>query len=644
MNFEEQAALAAEMEAEGFSVLDSYPAMGWLPDRGTFRLRAPTATFCEIVFRDHPDGDEQVIVPMALEPVGEDGLVAWCAAVVPPLPYYRYRVHTKRKTVDVADPWSTHVVRRKAVGHPTWSVCQKTEPFAWRDDQTVGVHPDDAIIYEAHVADLTAHPSAGCRWPGTYEGFAETHPAAVGGLPHVMRLGVNVVELLPVATWPALETKSRANHWGYMPSFFRAAAERHSQAWHAAEDGAWVGIDADGAPHDPGNGLRAVIAALHARGIAVVLDVVFNHVSIHDENPLSLLDPGAWFRRDGNGQKSNASGCGNDLATEDPDIRALLLHTVAHWFSSYHIDGLRLDLAELIDDQTLAEITDVALELRPDALLIAEPWSFRGRRPEAISELGYTVWNDDYRNVIKGRQPHEAGFVFGGQANAGVRASLAGSTVHDGGRLAASELSLNYLACHDDHTFGDFVRLALGLVGGGDTVSKSSIRAIRGRELRVHKLAAATLMASRGAVMIAAGQEFGRAKVTGGTRGKLCGNSYDRPDATNSVDWTDRAENPELVAWYSRWIALRKSLLAPCWEAGAVPNWLAADHDRAIGYLLEGERPVVVLLNAHPSRTAQFNLGLGHWSALTGAKDAEIRRSGVVALQPTSAVLIVGAT
>jgi pullulanase len=625
------------------SLFAQYPPMGWIPAQSAFFLRAPTAKFCEVVFRDHPDGERQVIVPMAAESLGNDGRDAWVARVVPPLSYYRFRVHLNGRTLDIADPWSTHVVRRRSPGHPAWSVCAKRPPFQWRDDAGVSLHPDDAVIYEAHVADITAHPSAGCRYPGTFAGMAETHPAAVGGLPHIMRLGVNAVQLLPVAAWPVMETASRTNHWGYMPSFFRAACDRLSLAYRVADDDGWVGIDELGEPHDPGDELRGTVRDLHARGMAVILDVVYNHVSLHDKNPLLLLDPGTWFRRERDGSLSNASGCGNDLATEDPDMRALILHTVAHWLGTYHVDGLRLDLAELIDDTTLGMITDVALELRPDCLLIAEPWSFRGHRMEGISELGYTVWNDGYRNTMKGQSPDRPGFVFGGKADKRVKAALAGSIVHEGGRLAASELSLNYLESHDDHTFGDFVRLALGEIEHNEVTTRNKVRKITGLALRIHKLAAATLFASRGPVMLAQGQCFGRAKVVGGRRGRLCGNSYDRPDATNHIDWQDRSQNPELVAWHSRWIALRKSMLLKAWEAGIEPFWLTSDRKAAIGYLLDGERPVAVLLNADRNEPAHFNLGSGAWSPLAGGVDAEVRNSGVIVLNPVSAVMITGA-
>ena len=623
-------------------LLAPYPAMGWLPDEGAFRLRAPLATFCEIVFRDHPDGDQQIVVPMQQAPVGPDQRPAWQARVVPPLPCYRFRVHHRRKTFDIADPWATHVVRRKRPGHPAWAIAQKTEPFAWRGDDGVQLHPDDAIICEAHVADLTAHPSAGCRWPGTFAGLVETHPAAVGGLPHVMRLGADAVELLPVASWAVQETRSRVNHWGYMPSHMRATCDYLGQAWHVAEDGEWVGIDAMGRPHDPGDELRAAIRDMHARGTAVILDVVYNHVSLHDNNPLLLLDPGTWFRRDRKGQRTNHSGCGNDLATEDPDMRALVLHSVAHWLRSYHVDGLRLDLAELIDDETLRLITDVALTIRPDTLLIAEPWSFRNRRLEAISELGYTVWNDTYRWAIKGRSTREPGFVFGGDAGPGVRAALAGSTVHDGGTLAATELSLNYLESHDNETFGDFARLAMGEVHDGEIVTRSRVRSLSGEALRVHKLAAATLLASRGPVMIAQGQSFARAKVVGGKRGRLNANSYDRPDGTNHIHWSDRAANPELVAWWARWVALRKSLLLPAWEQGVEPLWLQGGR-KGIGFVLDAERPVAVLLNSDPHHEADFDLGQGAWQAMVGSANVQVRQSGHATLARRSAALLVSA-
>ncbi len=625
--------------------IEVLPEMGWIAAESTFRLRAPKARYVEIVFRDHPHGERQVVVPMSEEllETNDGELPVWTATIVPPLPFYRYRVHHGRKTLRIADPWSRAVVRRKVPGNPAWSVAKKAEAYDWRGDTGVTLHPDDAIIYEAHVGDLTAHPSAGAMKPGTYAGLTETHPAASGGLPHLMRLGVNALELLPLASFPLQETAHRHNHWGYMPTFPLAPTEVYGAAFAAAEPGDWVGIAADGSFEDPAVELKNMIRALHQRGVAVIVDVVLNHVSLHDKNPLLLLDGGDWFRRDDTGHMRNDSGCGNDLATENIDMRSLAVATIAHWLTEYHVDGVRMDLAELIDNDTMEAIAATALDIRPDALLIAEPWSFRAHRGGDLADMGWTVWNDGYRNVIKGRSPDRGGFIFGAPATREVRAAIGGSTIEQGGGFAASELSLNYLESHDDYTLGDFVRVALGQ-GANEPVTKRAVQHVQGRALRVHKVAAAALLATRGPVMIAQGQEFGRAKVTGGRRGRLCHNSYNKRDDTNHIDWNDRAANPELVAWYGRWIALRKSLLQPAWQAGAATNWVSADRPAAIGYTVQGmDRPVAVLINADAHHAATFDVGKGHWTPMIGTRDCTPHRTGHVTVQPGSAALLVRA-
>lgn len=648
-------------------VYEGYPAMGWVANEGCFRLRAPTATFVELLFREHPAGQRQMLVPMCADtllwaeldadapPDAEPAVhkvAVWTAAVVPPLPFYRFRVHLGARTVDIPDPWSRAVVRRKIPGNPAWSVAQASaDPPGWHEDDGDDLAAVDGaeIIYEAHIADMTAAPNAGARLAGTWDGFIDTQPAATGGLPHVLRMGCNVIELLPQASWPVLEKPrdgdvagaTHDNHWGYMPSFLLAAADYLTRAWQVTEPGKWVGIDRDGRFHDPALELQRAVLGMHKKGIKVVVDMVLNHVSLHDDNPLLLLDPGTWFRRTPAGELRGDSGCGNDLATEDPDMRGLLVHAIRRWIGDFHFDGVRLDLAELIDDHTLAMLHDEARELHHDPLLIAEPWSLRGHRADALAEAGWTVWNDRYRDAVRGRSPGEPGFVFGGRPGSSIKAALAGSIAPFGGRFADASCSLNYIESHDDHTFGDFVRLTLGQVAGGAVVERADIRAIEGRALAIHKLAAATLLASAGPVMIAQGQEFGRAKVTGGDRGPLCGNSYDRSDGTNHIDWLDRAVNPELVAWYARWIALRRTILAPAWQEGAELSFVRASRPAAVGYLLDGsEHRILVLLNADRQQNARFSGPKATWTPMAGHGDVQ-QLDGAFDVGPCAAVLLV---
>ncbi len=633
------------------------PTLGWLSAEGLFRLLAPVADRVWLIERPHPDAaDRERVTEMTAfaHPHGR----AFAVQQSEPLTYYRYRVQQHDATFDIADPRSVAVARQFAPGHPTWSVARDTA-FAWQGDLRPAIAVHEAIILEVHVRDFTVHASSGVRHPGTYLGLADAKPGAQGGLNALRDLGVDCVELLPVTAFPLLEPPPEGegyvnptgrNHWGYMPSFFLAPSERYSLRGSQPQPGVWVGVDEDGTFHDPGDELREMIRVLHREGIAVVLDLVLNHVSMHDDNPLLKLDPGSWFARE-NGQLRSHSGCGNDVDTREPAMASLVVDAAVHWMRAYHVDGLRLDLAAILDDATLQALRDATRAEYERAILISEPWSMAGYRPADLARMGHTVWNDRFRNGIKGQNPQSnRGFIFGeggGGANRhDVGTLLAGWPRSLGGLFDDASLTLNYLESHDDLTLGDFVRLGLGEVHDGDRVRRDAVSIVQGRALRVHKLAATALLMSRGAVMLAQGQEWARAKVQHhrGQPGVLDGNSYNRDDATNHLDWHERQANADLVAHYRRLIALRKSWLIPALLAGQPMRLLWGTAPWSAGYQINTPRgAMAVLLNGMATENSWFDVPSGPWWLLVGADDGHIvpTKTGVVVeVKPTSAVVL----
>jgi len=623
--------------------------MGWCADVPAFRLVAPKATYVEIVFRDHPAGTRQETRSMTATSVGERAFWHWRGT--PPLPCYRYRVHLVDRTLNLADPWSATVARQKGPRGDAWSVAlQEPAPFDWQGCEAVEVPADRAVILELHVGDQTAHTSAGSAHPGTLLGLRQSLDDAVG-LGHARALGINAIELLPMTSWPINEG-DRSNHWGYMPSFFCAVTERYGERWSAAARGDWPDFDGDGRYVDPGVALKELIRACHRAGMGVLLDVVYNHVSMHDRNPLLHLDPGGWFHHSDSGHLRAISGCGNDLDSRHPEMRSLILHSVRRWLAEYRFDGLRLDLAELLDDETLRGIVAVAEQERPDALLIAEPWSFGGHRPAAIAALGYSVWNDRCRHAIKGREPGSGhGFALGrapddnGEWRDEMRVVLAGCAQAVGGHLPGAAHSLNYVESHDDRTLGDFLRLALAEVRADEIIERAAVARLSERALAVHKLIAALLLASRGPVMLSQGQTWGRAKVATGPadppgQGKLCANSWDRTDETNHLDWRQRDLNRELVQWYRALIDWRCNDLVPAWAAGGEQRFVRGDNVLSLGYTVHAAgRTHAVLFNADPTADARLPLPAGQWRVLLGEATVQDGQ-GIVLLPACSAAIL----
>lgn len=600
------------------------------------RLCAPDADHVELVVRGHPDAADQRMVAMRQVALGGQRRV-WQA----PLQrgYYRFVVHRPWGSVEVADPWARAVARRKAFGHEAWAVAGlRPLPPPGRAGRPPGVDiaPRSTAILEVHVRDWTVHPSAGALSPGTYAGAAELHPAAVGGLVDALRMGHDAVEFLPLAAYPFYESPElagpasatprasaapsaaqRVNHWGYMPSFLLAVSERYTQAYAAAPIGSWPGVSggADGVFADPALELAGLIDALHARGVGVIVDVVWNHVSLADRNPLRMLDPGDWFWREGTELRSR-SGCGNDLRTAAPEMRALVLAAVDRWIGELGCDGLRLDLAELLDDETLRQVRARALALRPGAMLIAEPWSLGGYRPREIAGLGYAVWNDRSRDLLRAAQGDRPSLLRGddGGRLPALRAALEGSAEAAGGWLPDAAHSVTYLECHDGWTLRDLVRLQRGSCqhprAGGPPRDPAAADDLAAEDLRMLQLAFALLCCVRGPILVHAGQAFGRSR-RGADGHSLIENAWDRDDGANHLDWAQRARQPALVRWCAAWLQARRALLAPHFEARRPRRHVLGAPAASLALIFEGAPVSVVLLNLDPSQPATFDLGGG---------------------------------
>ena len=421
----------------------------------TFRLFAPRATSVTLALYERFDAELGENLPMT---PGRDG--TWEAVVKADLTgrWYGYRIDGPRgpgemfdPSVVVADPYSKAVT---TVNH--WRLPAKTlildADYDWGGDRSPlrARNAEDLVIYECHVRDVTAHPSSGARRPGTYTGFTEKGIA--GGLGHILSLGVNAVELLPVMKFGTIEIPYRdeaarsdsgrmnewnpyaRNHWGYMTSFFFAPESYYGTDGSIAP-GAVNGVDGRAVRE-----LKDLVKALHTEGIAVILDVVYNHTSHYDFNPFKYIDKQYYYRCDAGGNFLEASGCGNDFHTERPMARRVILDSVRYWLEEYHVDGFRFDLAAMIDEETCRQITRVVRKSKPGAVLIAEPWGGGRHHPGWFADLGWWSWNDRFRDGIRGRDPHHArGFIFCNSCNSGSAGPDIGTGLILTGSLGANE-------------------------------------------------------------------------------------------------------------------------------------------------------------------------------------------------------------
>lgn len=477
------------------------------------------------------------------------------------------------------------------------------------------------VAYELHVRDLTGGPGSGVaaddpafrRFLGfTLAGLSgpehEPGQPVATGLDHLVELGVSAVQLLPVQEFPAAPDRF---DWGYFTAnFFAPAATFATRA-----DGEARLVE-----------LKRLVDALHARGIAVVLDVVFNHSAEGSELGPYInfkgFDAKYYYRQDpGTFTFRAGSGVGNELASERPMVRRFILDCLRFYVERLGIDGFRFDLAALLDLETVRVI---AREF-PDCYLYGEPWAASGAlwSKGAVNAIEpWAVFDDAFRDAVKGSpEGADRGFVQGGGSLEQVQAAVTGNSLRIGGLApwaAAPGDGVRYLDAHDNLTLADKLEVSLP---GMSTAEK---------EART-KLALALLLTSPGPVMLHAGVEFLRSKpFLPGAEGRgrpirdadgeqvFDANSYASPDAANNLDWRLKAEHHALFRYVAGLVHLRRGPLGrPVRVAGPLAASYFAWHidpdlPQALGYTLNddrsqhGGRRLRVLLNSDRERFARF--------------------------------------
>jgi isoamylase len=413
------------------------------------------------------------------------------------------------------------------------------------------------VLYEAHVKGLTKlHPALPERLRGTFAGLA--HPAV---LDHLGRLGVTAVELLPVAAFAdelRLHRLGLANHWGYNPYAWAAPEPRYA------------------AGPDPAAEFRAMVEALHGRGIEVVLDLVFNHTAEGDHLGPALswrgLDNRSYYRLDpaDPSRYVDDAGCGNAPDLAHPRVVQLVADCLRHW-ASLGVDGFRLDLATSLGrDRGGAFRADAPLlqAIAQDPVLgrlklIAEPWDVGpGGYQAGAFRPPYAEWNDAFRDAARRFWRGDRGSL------PGFATRLLGSADRFEHNGRGPWASVNYVAAHDGFTARDLVtydgkrnwangegnrdghgdELSSGYGADGET-EDPAVAAVR---LRQRKNLLATLLLAQGAPMLLMGDEVGRSQ--GGNNNAYC--------QDNEVSWYPwprvGVEEEAFAAFVARLAALRR--------------------------------------------------------------------------------------
>lgn len=478
--------------------------------------------------------------------------------------------------------------------------------------------PQDAIIYELHIRDFTIDPDSSIQKRGKYLAFTETdthlfnHSEILTGIEHLAELGINTVQLMPIGEFQTDESNDEYG-WGYDVVHINSP-----DGWFATErfDSRRI------------REVKQMVDAFHRCGIKVVLDVVFNHTFEALSKRIYSFDgfvPGYYYRRKIDGTYWNGSGVGNEFRSEAPMARRFILDSVKYWVTEYKIDGFRFDLLGLIDLETVIELTEELRSIEPNLLIYGEPWA-GGETPIEITykgkqkNQGFAVFNDHFRDALKGSVFHarERGFVQSGHNIERVRQGIKGA-IEDFTSYPSE--AINYVECHDNHTFAD--RLLLSTFDDGG-VTESDRKAM-------NKLGAAIIFTSQGIPFLQSGQEFARSK-----RG--LDNTYNKPDSINMLRWADKLINKDLFHYYQGLIELRKAhpifRLSSAMQVKNAIKFLDLDlglklKEHTIGYLLldvtgkDNWAKALIFFNAS-NKTEEFPLLEGDWHIFVDSKKASL--------------------
>ncbi len=408
-----------------------------------------------------------------------------------------------------------------------------TEDFLTHDKPDIPY--EEAVIYEMHVRDFTSSETMPVADKNTYRGLMASARLSTGeviGFDHLMELGVTHIHLMPVLSFEEnIQEYSGIYNWGYNPLSYFALEGTYSSN--------------PGDPYERIREFREVVTFYHQRGLKIVLDVVYNHTFYSRFSELEILAPRVFYRLDEKGGYTNGSGTGNELNTEDPLVRRLILDSLEHLVTRYRVDGFRFDLLGLMDTGTMDEIVTRLRALDPQMLLYGEPWiggdsplPFEKRVSKGTQrQRGYALFNDEYRNAIKGDNDGDhRGYIQGETAYFEViKWGVAGSDF-----TAHPSETINYICAHDNLILRDKIVKSMG-----DLPEEEIIK--------VTKLGFFILMMSFGIPFFHEGCEFGRTK-------HMDYNSYRSGDYVNGIHWHLKAGHRDLNEFVRKIIALRKSM------------------------------------------------------------------------------------
>ena len=501
--------------------------------------------------------------------------------------YYKYRFVNNGTTYDVCDIWAK-VASKDSIATQIIDINDSSaQPSGWENSYNNPFKSNkytDAVIYEMHITDWSQAFRTGMEKdkPGTFKEISDALGTAGSGLfaQHLRDLGVTHVQILPMFEYDVVtkrfadgttETNDNAYNWGYNPYNWNTPESRYAELENSSD-----GTEAVKA-------MRQMIQSFHDAGIAVIMDVVYNHTMGTQSGSIYDMTIPQYFYRVNGSTYINGSGCGNETATNHEMVKKYVIDSLKHWMNDYHINGFRFDLMGIHEKSTMKEIYDELYKIDPKVMVYGEPWTGgtsgvvdgATQAVKGTDGNGVGAFDDDFRDAIKGAEfgGFKRGQVQGVFNDDGILNGLRG--LPGGNNRNQTELpglTLHYVECHDNYTLYDklvYSTLENSVLSGdfadnfesaNNTVQQdvNKLAEIKKQD----KLAAAFVFLSQGTPFINGGQEFLRTKQgdpDSYSADKKGGVFWEDIDEVNAIDLAFKEKYSDVYNTYKGLIALRKA-------------------------------------------------------------------------------------
>lgn len=569
-------------------------------EKTVFRLWAPSAEEVVLCLYREGSGDNLIEKKEMARSEG-DTWVASCEGDLDKT-YYTYLVTVDGVTREAGDPYAkaagVNGIRSMVIN------LEQTNPEGFAQDHGPALERyTDAIVCEVSVADITGDRTAGAKHPGKYLGLAESGTRTENGMPtgldYLAGLGITHVQLMPSYDFGSIDEskpEKEQYNWGYDPVNYNVPEGSYAtDAFHGE-----VRV----------REFKEMIQALHRKGLGVIMDVVYNHTYSVEDCCLHRCVPNYYHRRREDGTYSDASACGNEIASERPMVQKYILDSVTYWAREYHIDGFRFDLMGVLDLDTLQKVYLQLKEINPHIIVYGEGWTggasvlaeeLRGMKSQIRKIDGVGAFSDDIRDGIRGDVfiSREPGFVTGKMgADNDIRYCVVGASRHsqvDYTRYTYSDGPwaknpcdvVNYISCHDNLTLWDKIHAVLPDISQEEAVARN-------------RLGAAVVMTSQGIPFFLHGEEFGRTKPVLGSD-QVSENSYNLPLYTNAIRYDRAEEFSDLMGYYQGLIQLRRAhagfRMASAEEVQSKLTFIDVDEDVVAYMIQDGTEEIFVAFN-----------------------------------------------